>query len=452
MSEDLFSFAEEHESQETTEDIREKYLRDAEQKIVAMRDDPNMDIDDADVRFSTSLPLHRVRNATVAIVGAGGLGNSQWDVILGMGFRHVAIFDDDTVGIENIGSQGHSIIDIGRPKVEAIRQKALLYRGVNIEAVQERVQTFGQIAQAIGYVPDIVITCTDSADFRRDFFNWFVDSDGDLKRTYNQMPLLWLDYRMSLGDWTCYAIPLRLMTYGYSMLNDRTVRQFMNGYRAEAIFSEEQAVHESCTERGIIYTPKACAAYTGAYLHWFYTEFRPKFPMDPENAGADELEAAGAVMRDWLDCKLQMQHKVTFSARDWEFITETKREENLRRTISKLNAEIESLENTIDVLNEELSRKVQQPAQTSAEPEAPQQPEQTEEGEEKIEGRHISWEELRPGDVVLFEDLEGEDGECCTIQTVSPMSVVADYAGVKVSVNVHYGRNIRLLARVVQDA
>lgn len=35
----------------------------------------DLNLDDADIRFSSSLPLSRIRSVSVAIVGVGGLGN-----------------------------------------------------------------------------------------------------------------------------------------------------------------------------------------------------------------------------------------------------------------------------------------------------------------------------------------------------------------------------------------
>ena len=459
MESDIFSFAEENTPERVEEEnIREKYLESVREKIASMRNSQDIDIDDADIRFSTSLPLYAVRNATIAIIGAGGLGNSQWDVLLGMGFRHLAIFDDDKVGIENIGSQGHDLNDIGLYKVEAIRQKALIYRGVEIEAVPERVSNFGEVTDKLGYVPDIVITCTDSADFRRSFFNWFVSERGMFSRNASQMPLLWLDYRMSLGDWTCYALPLRFMTWDYARLSAESLMRFMQGYRNEAIFPENDvteedpetgelrvvqrgAVHESCTERGIIYTPKACGAYTGAYLHWFYKEFRKHFPeLDADShthITSEEVREAKEAITSWIQCKLPKQHKVSFSARDWEFITETRREENLRKKLLEKNGQIEALEDELEAMRAKI-RELERGA--CAQPEPEPEPEQQDD-------EMISWGELRPGDKVLFIDLEGEDGEPCRIIDVSPVLATADYDGKQLCINSKFGVHIKLISR-----
>lgn len=203
-----------HTSIETFDDLRKTYLDAMTRRILELKNDPNIDLDEADTRFSTALPLNRLKMKTVAIVGAGGLGNWQWRVLLGMGFRNIAIYDDDTVGIENIGPQAHSLLDIGIPKVEAVRQAGIQYRGVEILSRQKRVYTYGEICEDLGYSPDIVITCTDSTAFRNGFINTLFSEEllgiaSGRPLNEDNFPELFLDYRMSLGDWTGYAIPVR---------------------------------------------------------------------------------------------------------------------------------------------------------------------------------------------------------------------------------------------------
>lgn len=497
METDLFSEFETEEKKPEA-NIREVYMADAIERIKAMRDDPNMDIEDADVRFSTSLPLRMVRRAKVVIVGAGGLGNQQWKVVLGMGFRHLAIFDDDKVGIENVGSQGHNITDIGMLKVEAIKQAALLYRGIEIEAVPDRVHTYTELKDRLGYVPDIVITCTDSADFRSSFFHSLVEgrrgsSQLYLEIPYDYLPELWLDYRMSLGDWTCYAMPLRSMgKYGGS----EEVAEYLAGYAKEALFSDHdedldsamkivegdvlvipdiggdrqlrvvettsmsvyvkaddgevfsvtrgydgkvirkaQAVQERCTERGIIYTPFNVASYTGSFLHWLYTSYLKMFD--------DNREEAYEAVRDFLSGRLHMKPKVSYSARDWETITPTDTEESLRAKLAEARSMRDELEDRIEELMHEIklmedgSRREQEAAEH-------EEPEQEGTGELRILSESVSWGEMQPGNVVNFPQLDDQD-VFCTVLEVHDNYALVQYGGDSgpMRVNIRFGNGIR---------
>ena len=294
-----------------TRDSYLQALRDAAVKV-------NEDNPDTDIRFSTAINLNQVRNALVCIIGAGGLGNWQWRILAAMGFKRIAIYDNDYVGVENVGSQAHSIFDIGLPKVEAIKNAALEYRGMGIIARNKRVMSFKDIVEDLGEVPDIVIGCTDSADFRNNFICTIFDCRG-------QVPELWLDYRMSLGDWVAYIVPWRGMVRNSQEIS---IYDFYRLYKKVAIFPESEAVQEPCTERAIAYTGANVASFTGAVLHWWY------------NGGRQKCNDA-EYLKAFIDGSSQdfLQKKVSFSARDFEFITETKIEKKLRRKLDELKVQ-----------------------------------------------------------------------------------------------------------------
>lgn len=217
---------------------------------------------DAVQRFSDALPHRLIDDVTIALVGAGGLGNWIWRVLLGMGFTNLAIFDDDKVGIENIGPQAHNMIDIDLYKVEAIRRSAMAFRGVNLRVFTKRVYSFDDIHESLGYTPDIVIGATDSATFRNALINELaMGSMGELT--------LFIDLRMSLGDWNAYITTPKLIAD-----NPGRLQHIYSNYVAEACFDPEEAVQEPCTARAITYTGANVASYVGAFLHWWFTKAR----------------------------------------------------------------------------------------------------------------------------------------------------------------------------------
>ena len=435
MEDSVFAAVEEQVANEAAlqNDPREAYLNYAVEKLVAMKNDHNLDLDEADTRFSTVLPLRTVRNMSVAIVGAGGLGNWQWRVLLGMGFRRLAIFDDDTVGIENIGPQAHSLLDLGMPKVEAVRQAALLYRGIDIQAINQRVSSLRDINNILHYMPDIIITCTDSAEFRKGFFESFTRKSMDVTLFYgdgelpHMLPKLWLDYRMSLGDWTCYALPLKYML---THMRLSQTRAFLSQYAEEAIFEPEAAVQEPCTARAIVYTGANVASYTGAYLHWFISRF-----MRMVNGDDEEITPADA-LSEYAKGNLDMQPKMTFSARDWEFITESKAEKSLRRKLIDARAKIAELEDRIEELGN-LRDAVEAHMEAA-------QPQVEEQQEEHHEYDVIHWNDLQVGQVVNFPALD-EDGETCEILELHDNYALVQYAsGRPTRVNIRFASEVRL--------
>lgn len=319
-------------------------------EAVRMLEDPTFDLSQGDVRFSTALPLNLVRATTVAIVGAGGLGNWQWRILMGMGFRNIHIFDDDVVGIENIGPQAHSIMDIGLPKVEAVRRAGMFYRGVNLHTHQKRIMTYQEMVDSMGCTPDIIIGCTDSAEFRNSFIKSMfgleipegVDPDDRVDESslfthglrMHQLPKLWLDYRMSLGDWTCYAMPVRAMYNAYTREDGSIsgdIKYYVIKYVDEACFSQDEAVQEACTERAICYTGAQVASFTGAYVHWFLT-------MASQVFGSEERLVN--YFKNWenrqdTEAPLQFLWRTIFSARDFEFISASRKEYKLQNKLSE---------------------------------------------------------------------------------------------------------------------
>lgn len=349
---------EESNSAGSFEDTRKAYLDALVGRILELKNDPNIDLDEADTRFSTALPLNRLKMKTVAIVGAGGLGNWQWRVLLGMGFRNIAIYDDDTVAIENIGPQAHSLLDIGIPKVEAVRQAGLQYRGVEILARQKRVYTYGEICEDLGYSPDIVITCTDSTEFR----NGFLKDLFSEKLRYTAeghefaFPELLLDYRMALGDWTGYAIPVRSIAELLPMIAGPGAwfKTNIEKYLYEAMFPVEAAVQESCTERAIVYTGASVAAYSGAYIHWWLTDWRRALQ------GCDGNMEKKRLLEEYFDEKRGFSWKMTYSSRDWLQITPTTAETKLRTKLKMAQEHIDKYRRVLErMVSDRLGRKVE---------------------------------------------------------------------------------------------
>ena len=279
-------------------------------------------LNDAHQRFSDVLPLRTVKNTTVALVGAGGLGNWIWRVLLGMGFTNLYLFDDDTVGPENIGPQAHNLIDVGYPKVEAVRRAALAFRGVNIRTFKQRVQTFSEIAQCMGCTPDVVVGATDSTAFRNSMIS-------DVCYNRAKETQLFIDLRMSLGDWNAYITTPKLFA------NTTLFSHILNQYEAEACFTEEEAVHEPCTARAITYTGANVASYVGAFLHWWLTVGHTQTAVWMYENFYKSTRANGSTF-NW---------RYTYSSRDFYAETKTAAEESRIERVNTMEPELNAYRN-----------------------------------------------------------------------------------------------------------
>jgi adenylyltransferase/sulfurtransferase len=81
----------------------------------------------------------KLKNASVLIVGAGGLGSPAAMYLAAAGVGHIGIADDDTVDLSNLHRQLlHTNADVGRPKTDSARETIV---GINPHV---RVSTFAQ--------------------------------------------------------------------------------------------------------------------------------------------------------------------------------------------------------------------------------------------------------------------------------------------------------------------
>ena len=69
-----------------------------------------------------ALGQRRLKNATVLVIGAGGLGSPALLYLAAAGVGTLGIIDDDAVDLSNLQRQViHGVADVGRPKIESAR-------------------------------------------------------------------------------------------------------------------------------------------------------------------------------------------------------------------------------------------------------------------------------------------------------------------------------------------
>lgn len=71
----------------------------------------------------------------ITLIGAGHLGSNVARTLAEMGCPKITIYDPDVVEIENVAASLYGPKDVGRPKVEALRDKIREIVGDNIEIV-----------------------------------------------------------------------------------------------------------------------------------------------------------------------------------------------------------------------------------------------------------------------------------------------------------------------------
>lgn len=112
--------------------------------------------------YIPSVGQQRICNASVLIIGAGGLGCPASQYLAGVGIGRIGIIDHDTVEIHNLHRQVlHSEHSVGIPKALSAAH-ALLERNSNIEIIPYVLPFDSTTAMDIAKHYDIVLDCTDN--------------------------------------------------------------------------------------------------------------------------------------------------------------------------------------------------------------------------------------------------------------------------------------------------
>ncbi len=113
--------------------------------------------------------LDKLRHATVAVLGVGGVGSYAVEAFARCGIGHIVMVDDDLVCMTNINRQLHATHKtVGRPKVDVMKERIL---EINPKAKVETYQEFylpqnsaGLIKKNYDYIVDALDTVTAKID------------------------------------------------------------------------------------------------------------------------------------------------------------------------------------------------------------------------------------------------------------------------------------------------
>ncbi|HEX6493741.1 MAG TPA: HesA/MoeB/ThiF family protein [Candidatus Dormibacteraeota bacterium] len=104
----------------------------------------------------------RLRSASIAIVGAGGLGSPAVLYLAAAGAGRLTIIDDDTVALDNLQRQVlHDSAALGEPKAQSARRRvAALNPEVSVRTVEQRLDGANAVGLLAGH--DVVLDGSDN--------------------------------------------------------------------------------------------------------------------------------------------------------------------------------------------------------------------------------------------------------------------------------------------------
>jgi len=152
------------------------------------------------------------------IIGCGSVGSTVAELLVRLGLTSLILYDFDTVESQNITNQMYRNGDIGRPKVDALKDMLI---EINPSAAEDiKTSSIGYRAQPLsGYV----FLCVDNIDTRRSIVERFIGTEY-IKAMF--------DFRMRLEDAQHYAAD-----WG----NNAMVQSFFNSMN----FTHEEALAET---------------------------------------------------------------------------------------------------------------------------------------------------------------------------------------------------------------
>jgi sulfur carrier protein ThiS adenylyltransferase len=206
---------------------------------------------DRDLRQRDIVPAEELAACHAVVIGVGAIGRQVALQLAAVGIPELTLFDDDTVGVENLAPQGYWPEDLGVAKVLATQ--ALCTRinpALQVTAVAERFRRSS--AQRLASDRKLVVmACVDSITTRK--LVW---------EAVRHQAAFFLDGRMS-------AEVVRVLTVEHPATD---------GAYATTLFDADQAYAGSCTAKATIYTASVVAGLiVGQFTRWLR-----HLPVDPD--------------------------------------------------------------------------------------------------------------------------------------------------------------------------
>lgn len=185
----------------------------------------------------------------VHVVGVGATGSYVAYLLAKMGVRNIHVWDFDDVETHNLPNQVYRLKDVGRPKVDALKEIINDATGIEISAHNEAV-TGGMSLRGI------VFLLVDSMNVRKDIWS------GSLK--FKLLVELMVETRMAIDNGRVYAI--------------RPSRPADIKLWEGTLYSDEEAEESPCTSRSIAPTVALIASLAVWKLIKFFNgeEFEPE--------------------------------------------------------------------------------------------------------------------------------------------------------------------------------
>lgn len=174
----------------------------------------------------------------ILIVGAGSVGSYVALTLAKMGISDLTVVDFDKVEPHNLPNQFYKTTDIGRPKVEALKDIIKEFTNTEITAINDRIENY----LTKDKIFDIVILAVDNMKTRKQIFEKYAKHNIYVK----------------------YLIDIRTSAENFRIYTIQPVEPEDAKFYESELYSDDEASELPCTAQNIIYTVVGVAAITSS--------------------------------------------------------------------------------------------------------------------------------------------------------------------------------------------
>lgn len=194
------------------------------------------------------VPCEIAKKKTFAVIGVGAVGRQVALQLAAIGVGNLILVDPDTVDIENVSVQGYALSDIGKNKVDALKEDITHY--------------FDDDTSVRAY-PCLV------EELNSSLFNGC-----DMHAGVDVMTSREYIYKLSCSEDIKYLSDARLLAETTRYMAIDPQNETDREYYESTLFSDEEAFTPRCTSKSTIYA--ACA--TAAFVLSQYTKYLRELP------------------------------------------------------------------------------------------------------------------------------------------------------------------------------
>ena len=195
------------------------------------------------------LDVSRLSQIPITVIGAGAVGSFATLALAKSGAERIRVFDDDTVEPHNLPNQWYRLADVGRRKVDALRELVGEMTGVLIDAQPFRFDGIG--------ATEVTLCCVDSMDMRI-----------NLWRDLTPRPSLYIDARMGAE----VGVVLCVGPFG--------------SWYDDTLYPSSEVFRAPCTAKATMYCASGLAAFIASQVANYASDrpVKPDMTVDFRNA------------------------------------------------------------------------------------------------------------------------------------------------------------------------